>query len=861
MKLIPSLLLLSFVTLVGGAFPFLDRLNNIADNIRGRRKSTSTHRVPFLFVKTHKTGSTTVAAVLRTTASRRGYKCFVPPVALASHIWSWEAPLYRHILEEEITVRGKFDCWAVHSTLSMDLALHGLAPNPLIVISLRDPLARIISAYFHYRPGQRHLDSFFGGNMSASFEAWIEESTWSYGHNVTREGWFKSTRDALTNPGSRNLCEIESPQLGFNGMSSQLLPYFFRGKEEACFEQLAEMSEAVRRGEVATVVLEQLDLSLVLLQRRLGWYNTPRKNRSISSFFSRHQRKASPETFHDMAYFTLNEGTSSRGGTCGEKSIKTYDCDQVPEPPSCAEEQQKVRRGIGLELSESTKLKAGLLSWRDNMLYDNSVMYLKAASESCWKSPQGQMKRISKKWNNKRQKNEALSSVKNRLWGDGSGTGHYSPACQLMARIGHDRDAAMRRLDEIRAGLPSAKARARAASDVKPTSDQASGEDTVSVFFIHCHWSLSATEKKVGSMASASADIHALVEGRGALLQACEDLKFNRTRLATQDELLRIRCKELNWDDKTWAHQRRREIERYQTPDQNNTNNQLGTALAAAASSSLPLRAICESQKAIEGVENQLEMRPSFGNWNRTHCEVAHYTKPHGIFEIDDDTIPLAFIPALLSDLDNGCEPLPTPQNQSASSSVELKLSLVVRRGGCSFTRKAALAQAQGFSTLIIVDAEHAQAHSEIASQSARVLQAALEDEEESSRTDTRKTPELEAAVQAVKAAFKEAPPLLPPMIVGDAGDDIVGKKINISIPVVMVGYNNQFNADTSVQNLISWLSSTNSILNSKPVVLRVALHRESIGAAGDVTRSFGDLDPEAQLRLVENLKFSDHVP
>ena len=54
-------------------------------------------RIPFVLAKTHKTGSTTVAAPLRQGAEARGYRCFVPPVALASHVWDWSAPLYRQV--------------------------------------------------------------------------------------------------------------------------------------------------------------------------------------------------------------------------------------------------------------------------------------------------------------------------------------------------------------------------------------------------------------------------------------------------------------------------------------------------------------------------------------------------------------------------------------------------------------------------------------------------------------------------------------------------------------------------------------------------------------------------------------------
>ena len=254
--------------------------------------------MPFFFVKTHKTGSSTVAALLRFGASQRGYRCFVPPVKLAGHVWSWEAPLFRHLLTSEVAAlqerarnasRGGdrsfeqgpdhqllYNCWTLHAVPSPAMLAHVMEPSPLVVTSVRDPLRRMISAWNHYRP-----------NATASFGAWVR---------MVHERGEVRRRAQLTGCADDH-DDDHDPHIGFNAMVAQLLPAAEVGRRTAGTggkrgvggeERVAEvglLGEAawsgpealeavvgrVRSGEWVAVIMERMEESLVVLQRRLGW--------------------------------------------------------------------------------------------------------------------------------------------------------------------------------------------------------------------------------------------------------------------------------------------------------------------------------------------------------------------------------------------------------------------------------------------------------------------------------------------------------------------------------------------------------------------------------------------------------------
>eukprot|EP00613_Pedinella_sp_CCMP2098_P041442 CAMPEP_0171791616 /NCGR_PEP_ID=MMETSP0991-20121206/66448_1 /TAXON_ID=483369 /ORGANISM="non described non described, Strain CCMP2098" /LENGTH=898 /DNA_ID=CAMNT_0012401485 /DNA_START=24 /DNA_END=2721 /DNA_ORIENTATION=- len=864
--------------LVGQAFA------GIRQHHRKKRRESEAARVPFVFVKTHKTGSTTVAAVLRSTATRRGYHCFIPPVGLASHVWSWDAPIYRRILEEDILTGGKFDCWSVHSTLTRDLITQAITPRPLIIISIREP--------FRDWPVPSSTTE---GNMSASFEAWVNGSTWALGYNVTVKGWHKSIRDAMLYPNITALCKIDgSPQLGFNGMSSQLLPYFQNGQDAGCLRSLNLMLDAVRRGKVATVILEHFDLSLVLLHRRLRWFNTqqvPQEPEFDDTFrISDFEPASTLRRFHDMAYIKLNEGLRMHEKVPkvklpAEKSLKqmNYVAMRIQTPVA-----------LNFAVSEATKLRVRLLGWRDDLLYENAVSYLESASRAVLEPTTGPMvKRIPDPEEETRYERAPLWGIQSERRGPKN---DYTPSCQLMAKIGNDRDVAMKRLDEIFAGIQSSRSRTRAAAASRATEDEASDVDNDTYFFIDCYWNISRKEQH-GKAVSLEMDLQALSDGRRDLLYACEKMK-NKTALALRatrneskahvfmdehreedfdvahgeekrEEALLATCKELSWDDKTWAQQRR--LKRNETLI--SSNSTLEATLTAAALASLPLRMTCE-------IQHQTWL-PA-GKWQAVPCEAAHYESPHGIPNGGDAGVPefpVALIPASLGDLDDGCQHSEFAPSRSEGVA-NMNLTRVVRRGGCSFTRKGAVAQALGFAALMIVDVQHAEAHVAISAQIQ--ISSAWAEERNSSEVEANSaTPESvsykvsskdlrdelvagpadDAGQAALDAAVRtDAPPLLPPMISGREKSDFLDAILNVSIPVVMIGslqpfpINNTARAEyPSVGDLISSFSGA--------IAVRVHLQRESVSAVRNLARSFGDLDIQVQRSLGENMKFGIPSP
>jgi len=758
--------------------------------------------------------------------------------------------------------------------------------------------------------------------MSASFEAWVNGSTWALGYNVTVKGWHKSIRDAMLYPNITALCKIDgSPQLGFNGMSSQLLPYFQNGQDAGCLRSLNLMLDAVRRGKVATVILEHFDLSLVLLHRRLRWFNTqqvPQEPEFDDTFrISDFEPASTLRRFHDMAYIKLNEGRSyarksSKSQATGGEVVKA---DEFLYHPKFSEESYVAMRiqtpvALNFAVSEATKLRVRLLGWRDDLLYENAVSYLESASRACWNRPQGRtqgrVKRIPDPEEETRYERAPLWGIQSERRGPKN---DYTPSCQLMAKIGNDRDVAMKRLDEIFAGIQSSRSRTRAAAASRATEDEASDVDNDTYFFIDCYWNISRKEQH-GKAVSLEMDLQALSDGRRDLLYACEKMK-NKTALALRatrneskahvfmdehreedfdvahgeekrEEALLATCKELSWDDKTWAQQRR--LKRNETLI--SSNSTLEATLTAAALASLPLRMSCEITHTTEGILGASGKHQTWlpaGKWQAVPCEAAHYESPHGIPNGGDAGVPefpVALIPASLGDLDDGCQHNPEFAPSRSEGVANMNLTRVVRRGGCSFTRKGAVAQASGFAALMIVDVQHAEAHVAISAQiqissawaeernsleveanSATAESVSYKVSSKDLRDELVAGPADDAGQAALDAAVRtDAPPLLPPMISGREKSDFLDAILNVSIPVVMIGslqpfpINNTARAEyPSVGDLISSFSGA--------IAVRVHLQRESVSAVRNLARSFGDLDIQVQRSLGENMKFGIPSP
>ena len=189
---------------------------------------------PVLFLKTHKTGSTTVAAIVHRYAESRGLACFVPSPDLDSHIFDVGSGVDAALVAR---AGAPFGCWASHAIWHPRL-LDLIGPGaPLVLSVVREPVSRFLSAWDFYGVGAR----------------------------VARDGHAPITLDAYVLSDKHNASDAPSPW-AFNGMSTELVG---RGYDAVALRARVDDIDA---GRWTVLLLDQLDLSLVaLLQNRHGW--------------------------------------------------------------------------------------------------------------------------------------------------------------------------------------------------------------------------------------------------------------------------------------------------------------------------------------------------------------------------------------------------------------------------------------------------------------------------------------------------------------------------------------------------------------------------------------------------------------
>lgn len=109
-----------------------------------------------VFVKTYKTGSSTVRSVLLRDAVRRGRNAAVP-VPVDRNTWNAIDPIHRRAIERSVSLNGghaPFDLWTGHVFYNERLLDLVAGDDPLVLTVLRDPAERFLSAWGHFRHGQ-----------------------------------------------------------------------------------------------------------------------------------------------------------------------------------------------------------------------------------------------------------------------------------------------------------------------------------------------------------------------------------------------------------------------------------------------------------------------------------------------------------------------------------------------------------------------------------------------------------------------------------------------------------------------------------------------------------------------------------
>ena len=106
-----------------------------------------------IFVKTHKTASSTVAALLKTNALLIwNASSFVPKPGRGGFKWDFEDPRLRALSRlqlSDVTGSAPYKIWSSHVVYHP--FLHVLVPgDPLLLTILRDPVKRLESAWLYY---------------------------------------------------------------------------------------------------------------------------------------------------------------------------------------------------------------------------------------------------------------------------------------------------------------------------------------------------------------------------------------------------------------------------------------------------------------------------------------------------------------------------------------------------------------------------------------------------------------------------------------------------------------------------------------------------------------------------------------
>ena len=142
------------------------------------RDSDSTPTSSILFVKTYKTGSSTIRSILNRKAMRESWSAAVRsssdaralskyriqhsnkqvPVPITKRDpWDLRIASHRQAISESTSLSGKrgepFDLWTGHAMYNEELKRVLKGENPKVVTILRDPVDRFISAWFYFDRG------------------------------------------------------------------------------------------------------------------------------------------------------------------------------------------------------------------------------------------------------------------------------------------------------------------------------------------------------------------------------------------------------------------------------------------------------------------------------------------------------------------------------------------------------------------------------------------------------------------------------------------------------------------------------------------------------------------------------------
>jgi len=248
----------------------------------------------FVFLKTHKTGSSTLTSIILRKCIREKWNCFVPPSNNPGRTWDLARPdHFAYVREGQGLFGGSypFDLWCHHAVNSNKLK--NVVQNYwLDITTLRRPSNRFRSAwrwYSHMLPSNSKVGHSAKLGMSLkSFVSLVGISlNKSSSINDISTVMFRGSGDGNGNDNGKTLQSNRKNDNNKNYIESIRGRFHYRTGLDATSTELVGHSaiygtttyskavlshvERIRIGSLFAIVLERFDESLVVLAHHLGW--------------------------------------------------------------------------------------------------------------------------------------------------------------------------------------------------------------------------------------------------------------------------------------------------------------------------------------------------------------------------------------------------------------------------------------------------------------------------------------------------------------------------------------------------------------------------------------------------------------
>jgi hypothetical protein len=227
-----------------------------------------------LFLKTHKTGGSTIGAIFARKCLRNRLNCFVPPSAHAGRTWNLDNSRDWGTIRRSQGLFGglgyPYSIWFHHVMASKRVATLVYNFSGPIVTVVRNPAARFRSAWGWYEHGSDKSNVTHSAHLSMNLTTFAQRA-------ATEPAWLRSIQPKFK---YRTGLDSTSEELIGTRPSRFRDPGSFRRRFGALLQRIdpwndeqqpSQLPLLRRRQQFMPIVLERLDESLVVLAQALGW--------------------------------------------------------------------------------------------------------------------------------------------------------------------------------------------------------------------------------------------------------------------------------------------------------------------------------------------------------------------------------------------------------------------------------------------------------------------------------------------------------------------------------------------------------------------------------------------------------------